>query len=367
MKQAAFRNKLLIYVPMAVSLAILAALIAPNAPSLLDTLKDSNPWWLALSLFFAFTSYLCMGMSLWEVLRILGRPLPFWEAAGISFVSTTVNYFVSSGGISGFAIRAHLLSKRDVPYGTSVTSSVVLSVFIYLILAVIVVEGLFLQILKTNNFGRSFLEGVLGVGFVLSFAFALTLLFFHEELRHSWSRKIFKAVNHLIYFFSKREIPHESFLKFEQQLNCGIYTIHSRKYELPRVVGYVTADWICNILILFFAFKAVGISMGASRLIIGFAFGIIMTVIPVLPGGLGVMEVAMTAAYSQMGIEVRHALTASLLFRLFYYIVPSLVSILIYWGLKVSEHRHDRFQKPGVQYLEGRESEDDGEIPYSGA
>ena len=366
MKQAAFRNKLFIYAPMAVSLAILAWLIAPNISSLLDTLKDSNPWWLALSLFFSFASYALMGLSLWEVLRILGWQLPFLEASGISFVSTTVNYFFSSGGISGFATRAHLLSRRNVPYGTSVTSSVVLTVFIYLVLTVIIIEGVFLQILKTNDFGRSFLEGVAGVGFVMSFALALILLFFHEELRHSWSRKIFKIVNHLIYFFSKREIPHESFIKFEQQLNSGIQTIHSRKYELPTVVGYVAADWICNILILFFAFKAVGITMGASKLVIGFAFGMIMTVIPILPGGLGAMEAAMTAAYSQMGIEVGHALAASLLFRLFYYIVPSLASIPIYWGLQVSERRHYKLQNTHAKSMDGKESENDGEFPYNG-
>ena len=340
MKRAALRRKLLIYLPMAASLGILAWLIVPNAEPIFYTLKSANPWWLALSLAFSFGSYVFIGFSLWEVLRILGRPLPFWETAGISFVSTTVNYFFSSGGISGFATRAHLLSRRNVPYGISVTSSVVLTVFIYLILAVIIVEGLFLQILATNNFGRDLLEGVMGVGFVAGFAVVLTFLFFHEEVRQSWSRKIFKAINRLIYFFSNREIPHESFLKFQQQLDAGIRTIHSRKYELPKVVGYVAADWICNILILYFAFKSVGVSMGAAKLIIGFSFGMIMTVIPVLPGGLGVMEAAMTAAYSQMGIEVRHALTASLLFRLFYYIVPSLASILIYWRLRILEHRN---------------------------
>ncbi|MCX5786343.1 MAG: lysylphosphatidylglycerol synthase transmembrane domain-containing protein [Elusimicrobia bacterium] len=360
MKQAAFSSKLFIYAPMALSLGILAWLIAPNAHSLLATLKESNPWWLVFSLFFSFGSYALMGLSLWEVLRILGWPLPFLEAAGISFVSTTVNYFFSSGGISGFATRAHLLSKRNVPYGASVTSSVVLTVFIYLILAVIIVEGVFLQILKTNDFGRSFLEGVVGVGFVAGIALALILLFFHEELRHSWSRKIFKIVNHIIYFFSRREIPHENFIEFERQLNSGINTIHSRKYELPKVVGYVAADWVCNILILFFAFKALGVTMGASKLVIGFAFGMIMTVIPILPGGLGAMEAAMTAAYSQMGIEVGHALTASLLFRLFYYIVPSLTSIPIYWGLKISERRCYQSHNPD------KESENDGEFPYNG-
>ncbi|HCD38057.1 MAG TPA: hypothetical protein DEQ77_04960 [Candidatus Omnitrophica bacterium] len=219
---------------------------------------------------------------------------------------------------------------------------------------------MFLQILKTNEFGRSFVEGVAGGGFVMSFALALILLFFHEELRHSWSRKIFKIINHLIYFFSKREIPHESFLKFEEQLNSGIQTIHSRKYELPKVVAYVAADWVCNILVLFFAFKAVGVTMGASQLVIGFAFGMIMTVIPILPGGLGAMEAAMTAAYSQMGIGVGHALAASLLFRLFYYIVPSLASIPIYWGLQVSERRHYQFPKASVKNTAGKESENDG-------
>ncbi|HAH30930.1 MAG TPA: hypothetical protein DCL44_01300 [Elusimicrobia bacterium] len=367
MKQAAFRNKLFIYAPMAVSLAILAWLIAPNAGSLLDTLKESNPWWLVLSIAFSFGSYALMGLSLWEVLRILGWPLPLVETCGISFVSTTVNYFFSSGGISGFATRAHLLSRRNVPYGTSVTSSVVLTVFIYLILAVIIVEGVFLQILKTNEFGRSFLEGMLGVGFVMGFALALTVLFFHEELRHSWSRKIFKVVNHLIYFFSRREIPNESFIKFEHQLNSGIRTIHSRKYELPKVVCYVAADWICNILILFFAFKSVGVTMGISELVIGFAFGMIMTVIPILPGGLGVMEAAMTAAYSQMGIEVGHALAASLLFRLFYYIVPSLASIPIYWALQVSERRHYQSDDVSAKTIEVKDGENDGKFPYNGA
>ncbi|MFA6435406.1 MAG: lysylphosphatidylglycerol synthase transmembrane domain-containing protein [Elusimicrobiales bacterium] len=334
-----WKKKLFIYAPIALSLAILASLVYPNLGPLSAALKTAHFGFLSLALFFSFTSYLFMGFSLWEVLKILGHRLPFWETAGVSFVSTTVNYFVSSGGVSGFATRAHLLSRRRIPYGISVTSSVVISVFIYLVLSIIIVEGMVLQLLKTEHLGIKFFEGVAGVLFVLSFAFALVLVFFHHELRSSWSRKLYHAVNHLLFFFSKKEIPEETFKEFESQLSKGIHTIHSRKYELPLVLGYVCLDWISNIFILNFAFRAVGVNMGSTKLIIGFAAGQLMTVIPLLPGGLGAMEAAMTAVYAQMGVSVGRALAATLIFRFLYYLVPSFASVFVYWGLKVSESR----------------------------
>ncbi|MDD2804560.1 MAG: lysylphosphatidylglycerol synthase transmembrane domain-containing protein [Elusimicrobiales bacterium] len=348
MKQVSARKKLALYAPVGLSLAILLWLIYPNLGAMADTLRNSNPRWLLLSVGFAVSSYTFMGLTLWEVLRILGIRMPFLETAGIAFVSTTVNYFVSSGGISGFATRAHLLGKRKVPYGASVTSSVVITVLIYLALALIVVEGAVLQFLQTPEFNKSMIEALIGVAAVLGFAFGLTLLFFHHELREAWARRMFVAVNHVIYFFSKKEIPHENFQKFERQLDEGIRTIHGRKFELPKVIGYVFCDWVSNILILYFAFKAVGVSLGATTLIAGFAFGMLMTIIPILPGGLGAMEAAMTAAFSGMGVPVAQALTASLLFRLFYYLLPAFASVFIYWGLhatepKATEHyRHGR-------------------------
>jgi len=335
------RKKLLIYGPIGLSLGILAALVYPNLDSLLATIKTAGPFYLFCSLFFSFTGYLFMGLSLWEVLKILGHRLPFWDATGVVFVSTTVNYFVSSGGVSGFATRAHLLSKRRVPYGISVTSSVVISVFIYLVLAVIIVEGMFLQMLKSSSYGVSLFEGVAGVLFVLTFAFLLAVMFFHHELRSAWARKVYHLVNHVLFFFSKTSIPEETFIQFETQLAEGILTIQAKRYELPLVLAYICLDWVSNILILHFAFLAVGVHLHTSTLIIGFALGQLMTIIPILPGGLGAMEAAMTAAFSGMGIPVGQALTASLIFRLFYYILPAFASIFVYWGLRVSESRYE--------------------------
>ncbi len=339
MKTSGLKRKLLMSLPIALSLGILCALIYPNLDALAVTLKRAHPGFLLVALCCAFMSYFFMGLSLWEVLKILGHRLPFLETAGIALVSTTVNYFVSSGGVSGFATRAHLLSRRGISYGISVTSSVVISVFIYLVLSIIIAEGMVLQVIKSNQAGMSLFEGLAGVLFVLSFAFMLVLLFFHHKLRSAWARKLYHTVNRLLFFFSKKEIPEETFNAFESQLSNGINIIHSRKYELPRVLACVCLDWMFNIFILNFAFRAVGENIGSTKLIIGFAFGQLMTVIPILPGGLGAMEAAMTAAYSQMGVPVGAALAASLIFRLAYYLVPALISVFVYLALRSSENK----------------------------
>ncbi len=117
-RKADFRKRLLIYGPIAVSLFILGALVWPNLDDLLAAVYSAKPFYLFCSLLFAFTSYLCMGLSLWEVLKILGHRLPFSEAFGISFVSTTVNYFVSSA-----ASAASRRAPTCCPSAISLTAS----------------------------------------------------------------------------------------------------------------------------------------------------------------------------------------------------------------------------------------------------
>lgn len=331
------KNKLYIYGPVLLSLGILIGLIYPKFHTISEILKNADGLYLFLSFVFASSCYIFMGFTLWEMLKLLNHKMPFWEISGIALVSTTVNYFFSSGGISGFATRTHLLSKRHVPYGISVTTSVVISVLIYFVLSLIILQGIILNILKTHTFDLRFFESLLGVILILCVSFSAVIMFFHHDFRASWSKKIYHGVNKIVYWFSKKEIPEESFKKFESQLNKGIHLVLAKKYELPKVMMYVCIDWICSIYVLFFAFKAVGVEIGTSMLIIGFSFGMLMTIIPILPGGLGAMEAAMTAVFSQMGIPWEKALAAALLFRLFYYLVPGLVSIIIYWGLKMSE------------------------------
>ena len=61
------------------------------------------------------------------------------------------------------------------------------------------------------------------------------------------------------------------------------------------------------------------------------------TLIPILPGGLGVAEGSIEAMMGSLGVGAGEALVAAMLFRLCYYVAPALLSVLVLWGLKVSE------------------------------
>ncbi|GAB4031949.1 MAG: hypothetical protein Fur0012_09880 [Elusimicrobiota bacterium] len=322
---------------MIISGLILFSLIYPKYETLISVIKESNPYYLWVSFFFSILSYFAMGLSLWETLKIMGHKISIIDSVAISWVSTTVNYFLSSGGVSGFAVRAHLLAKRHVPYSICITSSVVLTAFIYLILDLILLDGFVMHFFSIKELNGEMIEGLIGVLLLLGVSSFFVTIIYHHKFRSIWARKIYHFLNKIVYFFSRKEIPPEDFELFESQLNEGVYKIHEKKYELPKVASYIAFDWICNILILLFAFKAIGVKISFAKLIIGFSFGMLMTVIPVLPGGLGAMEAAMAAAYSNMGIEWEKALVAALIFRIFYYIIPSLISVFVYFGLKISE------------------------------
>lgn len=341
MRRVKIKRKLTIYLPMLISGTILFFLIYPKRNTLLSVIVNSDSYYILMALLSSILSYFAMGLSLWETLRIMGHKISMFDSIAIAWVSTTVNYFVSSAGVSGFAVRAHLLAKRHIPYSICITSSVVLTAFIYLILEVVIINGFIMHFFSIKKLNGEMIEGIIGVLVLMLVSSFFITIIYHHEFRTVWARKIYHLVNKVVYFFSKKEIPNEKFEIFEDQLNEGVYKIHDKKYELPKVASYVALDWIFNILILFFAFKAISVKISFAKLIIGFSFGMLMTVIPMLPGGLGAMEAAMSAAYSNMGIQWEKALAAAIIFRVLYYVLPSLLSVFVYFGLKISEPKFD--------------------------
>ena len=331
------KKKLLLVFGIVASLSILAALISYSYHGFVHVLEEVRYRYLFAAMAAAVGTYIFMGLSLKDVLRLLDHRISVTEAISIAFVSTSVNYFVSSMGASGFALRSHLLKKRNVPFGISVTASVVISVLLYSVLALIVLEGSVWIMLNPDTSRLETAEALVGVVALVVLCGMFFKAFFDAGFRSKWTMLAFRSINHLVYIFSGGQIPQESFARFETQLESGIVIIKRSRFRLALAVLFVCGDWLCTILILYLGFKAVGEHIGLGPLVSGFALGQVMVLIPILPGGLGAMELTMTAAYSRFDISWESALVACLIFRMAYYIVPALLSVFIYWGLKLSE------------------------------
>lgn len=332
------------------SLGIIGLLVYQAKDSFVKIWSEVSTLYLGLSLLSSALIYVAMGLSLYEVLRIMGHKIGKGAAIGIALVSTTVNYVVSSLGVSGFALRAHLLNRRRVPFGMCVTASIVITVLLYFVLAVIILQGSLLLFLNSSATTLQILKNFILIVVMCAVCVAVTAFLFNDEWRSKWVRRIFRLMNKMLFHVFRALIPKGKYDNFVDQLDEGIDLIHKKKKKLTWTIIYVCADWLFTILVLYFAFRAVGVHITAGVLVAGFAVGMVTTLIPLLPGGLGAMELAMTAVYAQMGMNWDAALMATLIYRVVYYILPGIVSIFIYWGLQLSEGHipHKKKSVPGV-------------------
>ncbi len=331
------KRKLIIAVGVLVSLGLLAYLIMGRLDALARVsshMRWSYVWLAAVS---ALASYGMVGLALREVLGLLGHSLPLPVVLGIAMVSNTVNYLISTAGISGFALKAHLLRKRQVSYATTLMASVVSSAVLYFVLALILGQGLIYLIMHLEGARWEIMEGIFGLLLLLGTSSALMVFIFNHKLRGRVTRAVFHRVNRLVYSFSKGEIPPENFAQFEHQLAAGLSTIHHHHGRITRTVVFTALDWGLTMLTLYFCLRAVGVRVPVGHLSAGFAVGQAALLIPALPGGLGAMEGSMAAVYSSLGMDWDAALMAALLYRLIYYVAPGVLSVLVLWGLKMSE------------------------------
>ena len=329
--------KILLYVlGAAISLGILFVMIYQAKDNFVKIWQEVQTKYLFLSLLSSVLIYVAMGMSLYEVLRIMGRRISKGAAIGIALVSTTVNYMISSLGASGFALRAHLLNRRRVPFGMCVTASIVITVLLYFILAVIILLGSILMLFNSTANTLQLVEIFALIAVMCAACVTITAFLFNNKWRSKSVRKIFLILNKVLFHLFGAIISKGRYDDFCDQLDEGIALIHKKKRKLTGTIVYVCADWFFTIMVLYFAFRAVGIHISAGVLVAGFAVGMVATLIPILPSGLGAMELAMTAVFAQMGIDWDAALMATLIYRVVYYVMPAIVSIFIYWGLQLS-------------------------------
>lgn len=325
------------YLPLLIAVFILIWLIYPNYERIVEVYKLSQKSYLFISFLCSLLSYIFMSLSLYEMLRILGYTIPFVDIFSITLISSTVNYFISSAGISGFALRTHLLNIRRIPISIAITISVVLTAFIYLILGFIILQSFILYLFEVRRFNLALIEGLGGAILIFAIPFLMTVILYDHRFRNRWAIRIYYFINKTLYQFTKYTIAKKDFRDFKEQLNRGIKILHLKKMELPKVAFYVLLDWVFNILVLYFAFRSVRVDLSVTSLVIGFSFGMLMTVLPLLPSGLGIMEFVIASFYSKYNIPLESAIFASLVFRVFYYLIPFMISSILYYGIRIAE------------------------------
>jgi uncharacterized protein (TIRG00374 family) len=321
-----------------------ALVVGLAALGLLFVFADANKLWqtaatidvrlLLIPFVCGLASYAVMALSYQGIARAAGAHVPFWEMLKITFVANTVNYIVSTGGLSGFAVRMYFFIRMAIPSGTAVTISLVQTFITNTVLLLFVVVGFWYLLTTHNLHGYALgMTATLLFFFMLAAAVAMVLLF-HRALRRRTLFVMAEATHWFLHrFFPRRKPARVRIWRFQRNLNRSIDFLLVRQRNMVVPTLWIVLDWIITLLILYAAFRAVHYPIPVTYVVVGFAVGIILSLVSFVPGGLGVMEGSMAAIFASLSVPFETAVVAVLIFRVAYYVLPLIISVFFFRGM----------------------------------
>ena len=314
-------------------LFILPVVLA-DGRKLWSTAAGIQPALLVLPVVLTLLSYAAMSLSYQGIAETAGCRLDFRAWLRITFVSNTVNYLVTSAGLSGFAVRMYLLAQRGVPSNRAVLISLVQTFLTNFTLLFFILAGFAALVLRHSLPPVALAAASAAVVlFAGALAFGVVLVY-HRRLRRRTLFLIADGIHRVLRRFVPRWTPGRVRLwRFQHNLNDGLEFLLLRKERMLVPGFWILLDWALTMAILWAAFRAVNYPIAPGLVVIGFAVGIFLSLVSVVPGGLGVLESSMTAVFVSLSVPLEPAVVAVLIFRVAYYVLPLLISLFFFHGV----------------------------------
>src|SRR5262245_56393588 len=199
-----------------------------------------------------------MARSYQGIATAAGADISFWEMFKVTIVASTVNYVVSTGGISGFAVRIFFFTRRGVASSTAVLISLAQTFLTNLTLLGFILLG-FGYLFQAHSLGGYALTitGIL-LGVFIAVGILCAVLLFHARLR----RRTLFVLAQTTHWVLHRVVPHRApprthVWRYQFNLNRGIAFLVARKRQMIAPFVFIILDWVFTILILYTAFLAV--------------------------------------------------------------------------------------------------------------
>ncbi len=117
---------------------------------------------------------------------------------------------------------------------------------------------------------------------------------------------------------------------------------------LGRVLGWAAANWMLDAAALWVFLRAFGASTDVDALIVAFGLVNVLAVIPITPGGLGIIDGGLPIALVGFGLASSTAVLGSATYRLAQFFFPILLGGVLYGSLRVgpwSIKRRERLRR----------------------
>ena len=314
-------------------LAVYSYMVASTgAHSLAQTLQELEPRRLILPLLATLASYVTMSLSYEGIARAAGARVSVRDMLRITFVANAANNVMPTGGLSGFALRMLMLNKKGVTAGRAVLISFTQTLLTNLMLMVFIVYGLvYLMASRSLQPLSIALVGAV-VGALTIFLGACLAMVYRQSLRTRLFERLIELTDRGLtrfgYYDRYARRSHRFFFHIDEGLR--FFAAKPRGMLMPLL--WIFLDWLLTIGVLYAAFYSIGSVVSYGQVVIAFSVSIVFAVLSFVPGGVGILEVALLKMFDSFGVPRNESVPAILIFRLSFYVVPVLLAMVLARG-----------------------------------
>jgi hypothetical protein len=284
-----------------------------------NTFLLADPFYYSLAFVTFLLSVTFYALTWWRLLHILSVKTTFKKPFLFTWVGTFVDLLIPAESVSGEVSRAYLMYRDSNEHAGKIVASVVG----HRILSMATTLGGMIG--ASAFFILRYEPSELVVGFILfvavGTAVSLFLLIYLSLKEKTTKRLVDWLVNLLKRFFKGRVKGRwlsSTVRKILKEFHKGIDILGERPRKLVVPIAFSIMAWLFEILIAFFVFSSLHVSVPFSVIVIVYSISIAVQTIPVgIPGEIGLVEIVMTSLYTLLlpGVSSAIVVVATILIR----------------------------------------------------
>ncbi|TFV57679.1 UPF0104 family protein [Mycobacterium sp. PS03-16] len=294
------------------------------------SLISANYWWVLAAIVAALASMHSFAQIQRTLLRSAGVHVHQWRSEAAYYAGNALSTTMPGGPV----LSATFLYRQQRLWGaTPVVASwqlVMSGVLQGVGLALLGLGGAFLLGASKNPLSLIFTLGGFAALLVLAQAVAT-----RPELIDGIGVRL------LSWFNSLRGKPADTWLPKWRELLAQLESVQLRRRDLGTAFGWSLFNWIADVACLAFACYAAGGHPSLAGLTVAYAAARAVGTIPLMPGGLLVVEAVLVPGLVSSGMTLAGAISAMLIYRLISWIFLAAIGWVVFFFMFRTENEFD--------------------------
>jgi len=302
--------------------------VLPLIPGMRNAAREArtvNPALLGLGLALELGALMCYSLLTKASLGEAGHGVSRWRLFRIQMSTKALSSIVPGGSAAGSALGYRLMTLsgiRGPDAGFALATAALVSA---VMLNVVLWFGLIVSIPArgVNKFyGTAAIAGIILMGLAAAIVVGLMKGQGRAEKVLRWVARKFG-------------LNEDRAGAAVRQVGRRLEDLASDKQLLGRVAWWAAANWVLDAAALWVFLRSFGPSLEADALIISFGLANLLAVIPITPGGLGIVEGAYIPLLVGFGLTRANATLGVLTYRVAQFWFPILLGGILYLTLRV--------------------------------